>query len=143
TATFHWVPDHPGLFARLAGVLRPGGRLVAQYGGRGNIASVAAVLEESGACGDAVPWRFASPEEAEAALRAAGFRECRTWLNPEATTFPSRESLAEFLRTVVLWPCLERLPEPERDACVAQVVGRLPSLVLDYVRLNIVARMPL
>lgn len=30
TATFHWVHDHRGLFANLAAVLRPGGRLVAQ-----------------------------------------------------------------------------------------------------------------
>jgi len=29
TATFHWVLDHDELFARLATLLRPGGRLVA------------------------------------------------------------------------------------------------------------------
>src|SRR5436190_16047407 len=33
TATFHWVPDHAALFRNLAAVLRPGGRLVAQFGG--------------------------------------------------------------------------------------------------------------
>jgi trans-aconitate 2-methyltransferase len=38
TATFHWVPDHDALFRNLAGVLRPGGELVAQCGGAGNIA---------------------------------------------------------------------------------------------------------
>jgi hypothetical protein len=42
----------------------------------------------------------------------------------------------------VLWPYTERVPEPERAGFVAEVVGRLPGLVLDYVRLNIVARMP-
>ena len=42
TATFHWVPDHAALFANLAAVLRPGGRLVAQCGGAGNIATVKA-----------------------------------------------------------------------------------------------------
>ena len=30
TATFHWVPDHDALFARLFDVLQPGGQLVAQ-----------------------------------------------------------------------------------------------------------------
>ena len=40
TATFHWVPDHDSLFRHLAAVLRPGGRLVAQCGGAGNIASI-------------------------------------------------------------------------------------------------------
>ena len=48
TATFHWVPDHDALFANLAAVLRPGGRLVAQCGGVGNIASVRRVLATIG-----------------------------------------------------------------------------------------------
>ncbi|MEA2368535.1 MAG: trans-aconitate 2-methyltransferase, partial [Thermoleophilaceae bacterium] len=38
-AVFHWVPDHEQLFERLHDALRPGGRLVAQCGGRGNIAA--------------------------------------------------------------------------------------------------------
>src|SRR5579863_4275410 len=37
TATFHWIADHDRLFARLRTALRPGGRLVAQCGGKGNI----------------------------------------------------------------------------------------------------------
>ena len=36
-AVFHRVPDHDALFARLFAALRPGGRLVAQCGGAGNI----------------------------------------------------------------------------------------------------------
>jgi trans-aconitate 2-methyltransferase len=37
TATFHWISDHDLLFARLRAALRPGGQLVAQCGGEGNI----------------------------------------------------------------------------------------------------------
>jgi trans-aconitate 2-methyltransferase len=37
TATFHWVLDHPALFARLHDALRPSGRLLAQCGGRHNL----------------------------------------------------------------------------------------------------------
>src|SRR5438552_1886335 len=37
TATFHWVPDHDRLFRNLATALRPGGRLAAQFGGKGNV----------------------------------------------------------------------------------------------------------
>src|SRR5256885_13307244 len=36
-ATFHWIHDHDGLFAALHRTLKPGGQLVAQCGGRGNI----------------------------------------------------------------------------------------------------------
>src|SRR3954469_18084316 len=40
TATFHWIADHDALFVSLRRALHPGGRLVAQCGGAGNIASV-------------------------------------------------------------------------------------------------------
>src|SRR5919199_58483 len=39
TATFHWIADHDALFRSLRAALRPGGRLVAQCGGAGNIAA--------------------------------------------------------------------------------------------------------
>jgi trans-aconitate 2-methyltransferase len=48
TATFHRVADHERLFARLRELLRPGGRLVAQCGGAGNIAALKAAAEEVG-----------------------------------------------------------------------------------------------
>src|SRR4051794_29036056 len=52
TATFHWIADHDALFASLRAALRPGGRLVAQCGGAGNIASVhAAARPAAGAPG--------------------------------------------------------------------------------------------
>ena len=46
-----------------------------------------------------------------------------------------------FLRTVVLGSHLARLPADERDAFVSHVAGRLAEPVIDYVRLNIVARL--
>ena len=36
-AVFHWIRDHDLLFERLHAALRPGGRLVAQCGGQGNV----------------------------------------------------------------------------------------------------------
>src|SRR4051812_12398454 len=48
TATFHWIADHDALFASLRGVLRPGGRLVAQCGGAGNNASLHPPAREGG-----------------------------------------------------------------------------------------------
>jgi len=45
TAVFHWIPDHDGLFRRLRAALRPGGRLVAQCGGRGNLDALLAEVD--------------------------------------------------------------------------------------------------
>src|SRR6266540_2446449 len=36
-AVFHWVPDHAAMFRCLHRVLKPGGWLVAQFGGAGNL----------------------------------------------------------------------------------------------------------
>ena len=139
TATFHWVPDHATLFGNLARVLRPGGRLVAQCGGAGNIGRVLAVLPEIGD-GWRGPWTFATPEETRARLEAAGFTGIETWLNDELETFEPGAPFKEYLRTVVLGAHLERLAsDAERDAFIDAVAERLPDATIDYVRLNILA----
>jgi trans-aconitate 2-methyltransferase len=139
TATFHWVPDHEALFRNLAAVLRPGRRLVAQCGGVGNIATIQAALATigDGWLGDA---HFETPEATERRLAAAGFVEIETWLQPEPTRFEPGEPFETYLRTVVLGSHVARLPQSERDAFVRAVVDRLDDPVIDYVRLNIVAR---
>src|SRR5689334_11471243 len=71
TATFHWIADHDALFARLRAHLRDGGALVAQCGGRGNIANVHAAAAEVMALEPYAlhfadwqgPWNFATAEE--------------------------------------------------------------------------------
>jgi len=135
-AVFHWVPDHEKLFAALAAALRPGGRLSAQCGGAGNIARVHAAARAELGADPPTLWNFATPEESEARLRAAGFAEVRAWLEPWPVT---PEEPAAYLRTVCCGPFLERLPEAEHEAFLARVLARLgPEPTLDYVRLNLV-----
>jgi trans-aconitate 2-methyltransferase len=139
TATFHWLPDHDALFRNLAEALRPGGRLEAQCGGRGNIASVVRALERV-APGEAYPYTFATAEETARRLEAAGFTEVETWLAEERTPFPDRAELESFLATVILWPQLKVRDPAEHAAFVARVADELPAPELDYVRLNMRAR---
>jgi trans-aconitate 2-methyltransferase len=139
TATFHWIADHDALFANLAAVLRPGGQLVFQCGGYGNIASVVSALARVGD-GWAGPWTFATAEETEARLHRAGFVDVRTWLHEEPVPLEPGEPLETYLATVVLGAHLDRLPETERAAFVKAVASQLPHPVIDYVRLNAVAR---
>ena len=140
TATFHWVPDHDALFAHLAAVLRPGGRLVAQCGGAGNLASVVRVLEELGA--DPFTGKvFATPERTAERLRMAGFGDVECWLHTEPTPFESIEALETFLRTVALGEHVKAMTDSEAGAFARAVAARLPRLELDYVRLNIDARL--
>jgi trans-aconitate 2-methyltransferase len=138
TATFHWVLDHDALFRNLAAILRPGGRLVAQCGGVGNIARVTAIAESLG--GQSGGRRFETPEATAERLRAAGFEDVDTWLTPEPTRLEAGEPLEAYLRTVCLRDYLPGASDEERDAFIRTVAQRLGEPVIDYVRLNIQAR---
>jgi trans-aconitate 2-methyltransferase len=148
TATFHWILDHDRLFSRLRAALRPSGRLVAQCGGLGNVAehaqAIAAVATQPEFAphfgGMTLMWNFAGPEETEVRLRAAGFAEARCWLEPKPVT-PADP--LRFTMTVTLGPHLARLPEELRRPFAEAILERSPEpLTLDYVRLNIEARVP-
>jgi trans-aconitate 2-methyltransferase len=147
-AVFHWIPDHERLFAHLHAALGSGGRLVAQCGGKGNVASLARVLIDVVAQDRFAPhfgdfegiWNFASAEETEDRLRAAGFEDVNCWLQEKLV---QPEEPLPFLRTVTLGPHLGRLPEELRDPFAQEVADAMGEpLELDYVRLNIEARRP-
>jgi trans-aconitate 2-methyltransferase len=143
TATFHWILDHERLFAQLHAALRPGGRLVAQCGGRGNIdvlrghANDVLAREPYAAAftGFRQPWNYAGPEETERRLLDAGFTSARCWLQP-APKQP--EEPREFLSTIVLGPHYQHLPEELREPFIDDVLAEVGEpVVVDYVRLNI------
>jgi trans-aconitate 2-methyltransferase len=149
SATFHWIPDHPALFAALFAALAPGGRLVAQGGGFGNIdtfrqiADRVAFEEEPYApyFTDWVrPWNYATPEDTLARLTAAGFVDAEAWLVDMPTPI---DDPPVYAKTVVLVRHVDTLPVELRDPFVARVLSLCPEpFVLDYVRLNLVATKP-
>jgi trans-aconitate 2-methyltransferase len=152
TATFHWIWDHDRLFENLALALKPGGRLVAQCGGEGNISratrATKETMEEERFLDYFVGWEddkyYADARTTARRLEAAGFEEVETWLHDEVAAFGSVDELARFLRTVVLGGYLEKLPEEERSPFAARVAEKVAGVdgrpVLDYVRLNMMAR---
>ena len=145
-AVFHWIADHEALFARLFAALRPGGRMVAQCGGRGNVARFHRAAREAAADEPLVrwfegwegPWHFAGPEETAECLEAAGFEAVEAWLQPYPVV---PDDPGDYLRTVCLGYHLERLPEELRDEYTEAVLERADP-ELDYVRLNITAQRP-
>lgn len=48
-ATLHWVPEAERVVERISAALRPGGRFVAEFGGKGNVASIVTALQEAAA----------------------------------------------------------------------------------------------
>jgi trans-aconitate 2-methyltransferase len=147
TATLHWVPDHDAAFARLLDALVPGGRLVLQCGGEGNIAGVRRAIDAVAArepFADALggwpgPWRFASPAETAQRLRRLGYVDVWTW-RQHVDVHP--EDPQEYLATVVLGSHLERLAPEHREPFAAAVLEAMDEPRIGYVRLNVLARRP-
>ena len=143
-ATFHWIHDHDALFAALAGALQPGGRLVAQCGGRGNIDAFRRAADDVAGEPEFAPyfeawqrpWTYADAGQTAGRLERAGFTEIRTWLEPKRVLTDR-----PFVKTVCLLRHLDPLPEKLRDRFVDRVIERGGNpVVLDYVRLNLTAR---
>jgi trans-aconitate methyltransferase len=149
TATFHWIPDHPRLFANLFGLLKPGGWLVAQCGGAGNLAKL---LERANALQREEPfapyfarwpgpWEFADDVSTAERLRAAGFTNVETNLESMPARMDDADAYREFLTNVIFGAHLARIPEPALQAAyVDRLTGQAahddPPFELDYWRLN-------
>ncbi len=147
SAVFHWIGDHELLFARMRAALRPGGRIEAQCGGKGNIDEFRRVSGEVvarepyaahlAAAGFEEPWSYYDAEVTAERLRAAGFAEIETWLQPwDVVPGDPRE----FMRTLILKPHVDSLPAELHEQLLDDVEAAVGEpFSLRYVRLNISA----
>src|ERR1019366_6996127 len=129
-ATFHWIHDHDALFAALARNMKPGGQLVAQCGGLGNIDSFPHAADVGGVEEGFAsyfrdwqrPWDSADAPETAERLQRAGFHQVRCWLEPRPTTLADARA---FVSTVCLVRHLDPLPEQLREPFVERVLAQL------------------
>ena len=153
TATFHWVKDHPALFAGIFTTLRAGGKLHAQCGGGPNLRRAHELAETLMHAPPFAPyftewpgpWEFANAEVTAERLAAAGFVEIETSLEPAPTTLATEADYREFVTTVIYHAHLERLPDAALKQRFIDQVTELASrepvpFTLDYWRLNMHAR---
>lgn len=148
-AALHWMRDLAAVFAGVARALKPGGRLVAEMGGEGNVASIVAALEQAfrrRGLKAPEPWIFPSPEAAAALLSRSGFRIETLELFERPTRLPG--DLRDWLE-IFAQAHLVLVPEAERRTLVEEVRAALYPLrfsgggwTLDYVRLRFSARLP-
>jgi trans-aconitate 2-methyltransferase len=151
-ATFHWIPDHQRLFTSIFGALRPGGRLVAQAGGVGNLATLYGraleLMQSSEYAGFFGSWsnptHFENVRDTEGRLAHAGFQEVEVSVVQSPVTFAEADAYSEFVAAVCLRHQLDRLPADRRDPFMIRITAAAaadtPALTLDYWRLNIFAR---
>ena len=151
-AALHWMRDADAAIDAMWRALRPGGRIAAEMGGKGNVATIHAALvdglERLGIdAGAADPWYFPAPAEYRRRLEKAGFRVDRIELLPRPTRLPGE--LEDWLGTFGE-SFFAAAPAGERQALVDGVVRTAgPALrgsdgvwVADYVRLRFLAVKP-
>ncbi len=147
-AALHWMPRPDAVLASVASALKPGGRLVAEMGGAGNVAAVIAALRaarvESGLPPASSPWYFPSPAEQATRLEAAGF-VVRSLAFFDRPTPLDEGGVDRWLR-MFADPMLADVAQDRRDGLVGAAVEHArPTLCregrwfADYVRLRFVA----
>lgn len=151
-AAIHWMKDQPGVARCVWNALKPAGRFVAEFGGKGNISALRTALTEAvEAAGEKInsePFARYYPSIGEYAtlLEAQGFR--MTF----ATHFDRPTKLDEGEKGLNNWlltftdNVIESLPANKRQGVIVQVERELkPTLFrdgswfADYRRIRIVA----
>ncbi|MES2416995.1 MAG: methyltransferase domain-containing protein [Bacteroidota bacterium] len=85
-ATFHWIENQDALVGGLFKSLKPGGRLVAEFGGKGNIKSITAAITQAAdrlnlaALVTTNFWFFPSVSTYTSLLESNGFEVEQAWL---------------------------------------------------------------
>ena len=101
-ATLHWVRDAGAAAGSIARALRPGGRFVAEFGGAGNIATIAdeatALRAELGYPPVESPWYFPTVGAYASLLEATGFEVTHAWLFDRPTPLTGDTGLSTWVR---------------------------------------------
>jgi trans-aconitate 2-methyltransferase len=136
-ASLHWVHDHIVVLSGIKRGLRPHGRVVLQFGGKGNAASIIGVANEiitherwrSYFVRFTDPWVFYNVEEYMSFLARVGLTARRVELVPKDMVHRDKEELKGWVRSVFL-PYTEYLPEALREDLIEEIavtyIGRHP-----------------
>jgi trans-aconitate 2-methyltransferase len=147
-AALHWVLRAEDAAASMARVIRQGGRLVAEFGGHGNVATLqhtyAKALAESAGVEFRSAWYFPALGAYASLLEANGFEVTGATLYDRPTRLEGREGLANWYRMFLgnwLAPmdtdAQARVLERAERLCEGQFRG--DHWVADYRRLRVVA----
>jgi trans-aconitate methyltransferase len=151
-AVLHWILEADLVIDRVYRALKPKGRFVAEFGGKGNVgaivSTVQAILQERGYALP-FPWYFPSIGEYASRLEAKGFDVTHAILFDRPTPLGNGSvGLANWLQMFANgW--LSPLSAAERHQVIGETEARLRSTryqgehwIVDYRRLQIIASKP-
>ena len=145
-AALHWMKRPEKVVAGVTNSLKPGGRFIGEFGGKGNVEKIRSALHETlrrHAIDPAPidPWYYPSPEEYSKLLSRAGFIVNYIELIPRPTKLPG--DILDWLE-IFAQPFTQAVPEPERGSFLKEVRNELATGLrdgagnwfADYVRLR-------
>ncbi|WP_028894045.1 class I SAM-dependent methyltransferase [Syntrophorhabdus aromaticivorans] len=130
-AVLHWIHDPLLVLKGIKRSLKPGGRVLAQMGGKGNAAGILTVLGgivtsrewSEYFVGLTAPYAFFDMEEYRGWLYRAGLTVKRIELIPKYMAHAGKEGLSAWIRTTWL-PYTTRVPEGLRSAFINEIAER-------------------
>jgi trans-aconitate methyltransferase len=152
-ATLHWIKEPHRAVESIARVLRPGGRFVAEFGGKGNIASLVAAVERAWPKAGLLqampnPWYYPSLAEYAGLLEKHGLEVTYGLLFDRPTPLEDGDRGLRNWLEMFGGVSMGNLPKDQRDGLLEEVqrearasLYRDGRWVLDYRRLRVVAKM--
>lgn len=150
-ATLHWVLTYKEAVQCIYRSLKPNGRFVAEFGGKGNVSRIVTALKKAlekyghAAVARKQVWYFPSLSEYAAVLEQAGFRVVLAAHFDRPTLLKDEDGIRNWLR-MFGWSYLRDLDEETLESVLSTVEEEIrPSnfrdgkWYADYVRLRIIA----
>lgn len=151
-ATLHWIKEPEQVISCIWKALKPGGRFVAEFGGKGNIKKIATAinnaLEATGypSSPELNPWYFPSIGEYATLLEKQGFSVTYATLFERPTRLEDGEKGLQNWIEMFANSILQAIPATKRSSFIQQIENQLrPELYrdgtwfADYKRIRIVA----
>jgi trans-aconitate methyltransferase len=149
-AVLHWIREPARVIGCVRRALKPGGRFVAEFGGKGNVQVIAGALEaafrEVGSEPFELPWYFPSIAEYTALLEQGGLEVTFATLFDRPTPLDGEDGMRNWI-AMFANDLLARVPEDRREGFLRIAEERLRPVLhrdgtwlADYRRLRVVAR---
>ncbi|HEY9750964.1 MAG TPA: methyltransferase domain-containing protein [Allocoleopsis sp.] len=153
-AVLHWVKPPEAAIARMWQALKPGGRLVVEFGGKGNVNAIATALEQSlREMGYPNPetlnlWYFPSISEYTTLLEQQGFEVQFAALFDRPTPLADTDGMQNWIK-MFAQSFLQAVPTEQQTAFLTQITERIRSQLYhdgtwfaDYRRIRAIALKP-
>ncbi len=152
-AALHWIPEAEEVVRSITTALKPGGRFVAEFGGKGNIATIISALQQSlreiaGIEAD-FGWYYPSIGEYTSLLERYGLTVRIALLFDRPTKLEDGEKGLRNWLLMFRRDMLEKLPEETRSQVIERAEAKARSQlfkeghwIADYRRLRVAAYKP-